>query len=163
MVALALSALALEHRAGLLLLVGNGARATAMAVTRPILEAYVRALWAHELATEDQLVEFLKGRGTSGSLLAQCAASWDVVFRGGNRLVDPGQAFEAGYFQGFVLGVSDATVHRAWCPTAAYATDQIDAIVARHLLSHPEAWQQRPKDLVATALGAAFPCTKSAR
>ena len=63
MVALALTALALEHRAGLLLLVANGAIATAMAVTRPVLKAYVRALWAHELATEGQLAEFLKGRG----------------------------------------------------------------------------------------------------
>ena len=99
----------------------------------------------------------------SGSLLAQCAASWDNVFRNGNRLVDPGQAFEAGYFEGYVMGVSDATLHRSWCPALPYTNDQIDAIVARHLRNHPEAWQQRPKDLVATALGAAYPCPISAR
>lgn len=59
-IALAFASLALDHREAFLLLVTRGARATAMAVTRPTLEAYVRALWAYELATDHQLQAFLQ-------------------------------------------------------------------------------------------------------
>lgn len=59
-IALAFASLALEHREAFLLLVTHGARATAMAVTRPTLEAYVRALWAFELASDEQLQGFCR-------------------------------------------------------------------------------------------------------
>lgn len=54
--------LALDHRAAVELLVAHGAYATAMAVTRPILEAYVRGLWAFHLATEEELANFVNSR-----------------------------------------------------------------------------------------------------
>jgi hypothetical protein len=61
-VSLAFVSLALDHREAFLLLVHEGARATAMAVTRPVLEGYIRALWAYELATDEELAQFMKGR-----------------------------------------------------------------------------------------------------
>jgi len=62
MIALALAALCLEHRAAFLLLVKHGANAAAMTLTRAILEAHIRTLWAHEVATDEQIERFFAGQ-----------------------------------------------------------------------------------------------------
>lgn len=60
-VTIALASLSLEHREAMLALIQLNARATFMAVARPQLEAYIRALWAHQLADDTELDRFLKG------------------------------------------------------------------------------------------------------
>lgn len=62
MMTVALASLALEHREACLLLVYRGARPTAMAVARLVLESYVRALWVWHLASDQQLVDFMRDR-----------------------------------------------------------------------------------------------------
>lgn len=62
MAALAFAALCLEHRAAFLLLVGNGANAGAMTLVRAILEAHIRTLWAHEIATDEDIERFFAGQ-----------------------------------------------------------------------------------------------------
>jgi len=62
MIALAFAALCLEHRAAFLRLVENGANAGAMTLTRAILEAHIRALWAPEVATDELLERFVADR-----------------------------------------------------------------------------------------------------
>jgi hypothetical protein len=85
-IALVYVSLALDHREAFRLLLEQGARATAMAVTRPILEAYVRGLWAFHLASEDQMKNFLEDRYDP---------SVERVFQGLKKLTQPhGQVFE---------------------------------------------------------------------
>ncbi|WP_175941532.1 DUF6988 family protein [Burkholderia pyrrocinia] len=62
MIALAFAALCLEHRAAFLLLVKHGANAGAMTLTRAILEAHIRTLWAHEIATDKNIDCFFAGQ-----------------------------------------------------------------------------------------------------
>lgn len=62
MIALAFAALCLEHRAAFLLLVEHGANAGAMTLTRAILEAHIRMLWAHEVAIDEQIERFFAGQ-----------------------------------------------------------------------------------------------------
>ncbi|WP_162631619.1 hypothetical protein [Burkholderia sp. JP2-270] len=62
MIALAFAALCLEHRAAFLLLVEHGANAGAMALTRAVLEAHIRTLWAHEVASGEQIERFFSGQ-----------------------------------------------------------------------------------------------------
>ncbi|RDU95166.1 DUF6988 family protein [Trinickia dinghuensis] len=62
LIALAFAALCLEHRAAFLLLVGQGANAGAMTLTRAILEAHIRTLWAYEIATDEKIERFFAGQ-----------------------------------------------------------------------------------------------------
>lgn len=92
--------------------------------------------------------------------LARCAASWEAVFHEGNRLSESGQAYETGYFDGFVLGIAISEGQKQWCPTKGWSSDQVNAIVAKFVRTSPELWQQPPSELVIRALANAFPCAK---
>ena len=63
-IAMALFGIALEHRAAALLLVGISARTSAMALLRPVFEAYIRGYWMAVCATDEAAQAFMQGRGS---------------------------------------------------------------------------------------------------
>ena len=95
----------------------------------------------------------------SGSALANCAASWQIIFEK-QFLDDLGSAYEAGYFGAFVLGI--ALTGNGWffCPRLPFTEDQLSATVAKYLRANPEQWGSQPIDLVKSALALEFPCRK---
>lgn len=106
-----------------------------------------------------QGVEHLLPCDTSGAHLAQCAAVWQKVFESGSNMSDMRSAWAAAYYQGFVDGVMMTQAKKTWCPPDAFVPlDQIYALTAKYLQEHPEQWGKPPRDLVNSAVGAAFPC-----
>ena len=61
-IAAALFQLCAEHHQGIHTLSEHGVLGSAFALLRPQLEAYVRALWLHRCATEEQVTSFIGGR-----------------------------------------------------------------------------------------------------
>lgn len=96
----------------------------------------------------------------SGSALARCAASWEAVFAAGNQLRDPGQSYEAGYFDGMVVAVGYAYLQRGWCPAAPFNVNQISAVTAKYIRANPERWGERSTTIVLEALAKFAPCKK---
>lgn len=60
-VSVSLQHLSIEHHTGIHTLVDHGVLGSAFALFRPQFEAYVRGVWYHFCATEDDLSRFLKG------------------------------------------------------------------------------------------------------
>lgn len=54
-IAVALIMQSLEHRNSVILLLAHGLRSSAAAMIRPTFEAYYRGVWAHKVATEEQI------------------------------------------------------------------------------------------------------------
>ena len=96
-----------------------------------------------------------------GVSLAHCANSWEQIFNGGNKLIDPQISYESGYFDGYVLGISLSQINKTWCPITEFSTDQITGITAKFLRENPDKWHERPINLVTNAVSDAFPCAKN--
>lgn len=60
-VSLAFFSLALDYRESIITLVAVDARSAAQALQRSLLEAFVRGVWFHEVATDKQVDDFLAG------------------------------------------------------------------------------------------------------
>jgi hypothetical protein len=60
--ALAQFSLSLDHREAVLLLVMSGANPSAMALARPVVEAFIRGLWAESIADDKLLLAFVQDR-----------------------------------------------------------------------------------------------------
>jgi hypothetical protein len=60
-VAAALHQLSFEHFTGIHVLIGTGIPSAAFALYRPQLEAYVRGVWYHRCATDEQIAHFIAG------------------------------------------------------------------------------------------------------
>jgi|SRR5215831_8891670 len=69
-------------------------------------------------------------------------------------------AMNVSYYQGFVSGAALSTREKAWCPRGAFTMGQISSVVAKFLADNPELWNRTPAELVALALGRAFPCAQ---
>lgn len=66
---------ALDHHAGIALLFSSGLYSPALALMRPLFEAYIRGIWLSDCATESQVSDFVSGnwKKTSniGSMIAR--------------------------------------------------------------------------------------------
>ena len=60
-ISVSLQHLSIEHHTGIHTLVDHGVLGSAFALFRPQFEAYVRGVWYHFCATEDDLLRFLSG------------------------------------------------------------------------------------------------------
>jgi hypothetical protein len=88
-----------------------------------------------------------------------CAATSERIGPGG-QVTTIGDGLDTGWFDGYVMGVSQATLQKAWCPIRPFSGNQVSAVVSKFIRDHPEMWGERPFDLVQLALGQAFPCPK---
>lgn len=96
----------------------------------------------------------------SGQQFAACATAVDAISSEGNQMTRTDRAYEAGSFDGFVLGVGLAEIQKTWCPQQVFTPNQLSAITSKFLRSSPELWGQNPTDLVRMALARAFPCAR---
>jgi len=64
--------------------------------------------------------------------------------------------FEIGTYEGYVTGVTDATVSM-YSFDSTVTVRQICTVVARYLKQHPERWNEPASDLVISALKEAYP------
>jgi hypothetical protein len=60
MLAAVLYSIALDHRASVVLLYSHGARSSAHALARSVLEAYTRGVWVHRAAADNELERLAK-------------------------------------------------------------------------------------------------------
>lgn len=60
--AVAQFSLSLDHREAVVLLVMSGAYPSAMTLARPVVEAFIRGLWAESIANDQQLLDFVRDR-----------------------------------------------------------------------------------------------------
>jgi hypothetical protein len=94
----------------------------------------------------------------TGQQFATCATVFDAILSDGGRLTRPDRAYEAGAFEGFVLGVALVELQKTWCPHERFTLKQVSAVTSKFLRSSPEQWGVEPKVLVRMALSEAFPC-----
>ncbi|MBK7051880.1 MAG: hypothetical protein IPH54_14695 [Rhodoferax sp.] len=66
----------------------------------------------------------------------------------------------ASYFQGYVIGVADASEGDLICVPTGTSTAQLTAMVVKFLNDHPEAWGKSASILVMYSLVPDFPCNK---
>jgi hypothetical protein len=88
-----------------------------------------------------------------------CAAVAERIGPGG-RVNTLDEAWTNGWFDGYVSGVALATLQTAWCPSSAFSTVQISAIVAKYVRENPARWSDLSQKIVRTALAQAFPCKR---
>lgn len=94
---------------------------------------------------------------------AQCAAASNKILQNGNKLVEPGESYQSGWFDGYIIGIlnSNSTANKKFvCFDGALSAYQISAVVAKYMQDHPEQWNELASTLVKRALSQAFPCKK---
>jgi hypothetical protein len=69
-------------------------------------------------------------------------------------------AFNAGYFDGYVVGVAAAYNGTAICLPEGMKAEQVRVIVAKFVRSNPGKWHKEAHTLVLDALTPVFPCKK---
>ena len=77
-----------------------------------------------------------------------------------------GGDFQAGAYEGYILGVSDGLMGTSlyyYCPPARTAKHQLRGVVSQYLKSHQQDLHVPAGALVAAALIEAFPCKKKSQ
>lgn len=73
---------------------------------------------------------------------------------------DDDLGYRSGFYDGYVSGVADLSVHVLWCPPKGITRGQTQKIVAKYLKAHPEMLHKNADYLVINAFKKPFPCKK---
>ena len=73
----------------------------------------------------------------------------------------PAEALDDAEALGYIKGVADSFVGKAFCPPATgLQFGQVKAIVKKHLEANPDRWNEAATGLVIEPLRKAYPCKK---
>ena len=70
----------------------------------------------------------------------------------------PNDNFDAGFFAGYVSGVTETLNGVIWCTTGNLPLEQLLSIVSKYLDQHPEQWHMSAQYIISIALAEAYPC-----
>lgn len=70
----------------------------------------------------------------------------------------PNDNFDAGFFAGYISGVSETLNGVIWCTTGNLPYEQLLSIVGKYLDQHPEQWHMSAQYIISIALAESYPC-----
>ena len=100
---------------------------------------------------------------TTGTALAECAASWEHMVANGNKVEDMKAAWDVSGYINYVTAISFLNQDTTWCDASGNLDNTaILAAVAKYMRDNPDKLSSPAAVVTNTALKTAFPCVKKA-